>query len=157
MFCIVANVASDKVFRLGAKVYILRANQQADSAEVTGLSRSGRRIRKFIPYKRLENFRAAWVPPHMQEGKAPYSWSVASWWHEKTDAQDVADKLREIWTGVRFFSKNGERLLQDGETTGMAYKRAIAIKADPGPCHHCIAMDFMVAGHRTHTRFQLKE
>lgn len=153
MFCIVANVVSDKVFRVGAKVYIVRANQGADNAEVIGLSRGGRRVNKYIPYKRLTNFRAAWVPPYLQEGKAPFSWAIGCWWHDKTDAQEVADKLTQIWTGVRFFSKDGERLMRDGVSVGVAYKRAMAIGADENKPHKCIAMDFMLAGHGSHTRF----
>lgn len=153
MFCIVANVKTDKALRTGAKVYLLSANGGANSAEVTGLSKGGRRIVKHIPYKRLTNFRAAFVPPHMQEGKAPWFWSVGCWWNEKADAKDAADKLNEIWKGVRYFSAGGERLMEDGVTTGMAYKRSRAISGPNEYCCNCIPFDFMSAGHRTHQRF----
>lgn len=153
MFCIVANIKSDRVFRTNAKVYILSANQGANSADVSGLSRGGRRVRKFVPYKRMENFRAAWVPPHMQEGKAPFQYVVQCWWHDKAAAQDAADKLAEIWSGVRYFDKYGDSLMQDGTTVGVAYKRAVEIGADDGQCISCIPMDFMYAGHKTHRRF----
>jgi hypothetical protein len=156
MFCIVANVKTDKALRTGAKVYLLSANQSAESVEVTGISKGGRRINKHIPYKRLTNFRAAFVPPHMQEGKAPWAYTVGCWWEDKTAAQEVANKLNEIWKGVRYFSKDGERLMEDGITTGMAYKRARKMGvADKYACN-CIPMDFMVTGHYTHTRARTK-
>ena len=156
MFCIVANVKTDKALRTGAKVYLLRANGSANSVEVSGLSKCGRRITKHIPYKRLTNFRAAFIPPHMQVGKGPWCFTVGCWWTEKTAAQDAADKLNEIWKGVRYFSAGGEHLMEDGVTTNVAYKRARAISGPNLFCCNCIPFDFMREGHNSHQHFQSK-
>lgn len=168
MFCIIANVKSDKALRTGAKVYLLNANQGADHVEVHGISKSGRRINKYLPYKRLENFRAAWVPDHLNSKKTREWWAVGCWWYEKADAKDAADKLTAAWDGVRYFSAGGSCLMQDGVTTSVAYQRALDmgghdlsylnhIDGRYRRIHKCIPMDFMVAGHHAHIRFQLKK
>lgn len=62
---IAANVISDRALRTGARVWILR--NHFEHVYVTGLSKCGRRIRKFMQTKRIRNCRVAWVPPTIHE------------------------------------------------------------------------------------------
>jgi hypothetical protein len=91
LFGIVANVKSDSVLRSGAKVWINYCNGDAESPVVTGLSRSGYYVTKYTKYKRLTNFRAAWVPMHMRD-------RVLWAWQEKQQAADAAERLGAKWT-----------------------------------------------------------
>ncbi|CAJ0701645.1 hypothetical protein LMG19089_02890 [Ralstonia edaphis] len=104
MYGIVANVLSDRVLRTGARVWISRCNGDAVCPIVIGLSKGGRRVRKFTNYKRLAKFRAAWIPERLR-GEVCWQWA------EKHDAAEAAQKLSSLWAGVRFFSRDGSVLL----------------------------------------------
>jgi hypothetical protein len=120
MFGIVANVISDHAFRVGAKVRIAALNGNPSSVEVTGLSKSGRKITKYIQFKRLENFRAAFIPEHQRKNLYIY-------WNDKDAANAVAKDIATLWKDVRFFHRDGT-LLRDGITESEAFKR---FKDDP--------------------------
>lgn len=67
LFGIAANVfETDRVFRSGAKLLLCggTGGEGWHKFEWRGLSRSGRRIKKWAPTVRLHNFRAAWIPLH---------------------------------------------------------------------------------------------
>lgn len=101
---IVATVINDGVLRTGARVR-LNYIYGGRTARVWGLSKSGRPVGwKFIPLKRLRNFRAAWLPDHPDLCMA---------WEERLDAQDAADELNLLWSGIRAFDHKG-RLVKDG-------------------------------------------
>jgi hypothetical protein len=157
MYCIIANVKEDKAFRNGAKVYLLNGRQSSNSVEVHGISKGGRKINKYIPYKRLENFRAAWVPDHLNYEKTKIWWGVGCWWELKEDAQDAANKLAMIWAGIRYFSENEGRLMQDGAPTSEAHNRARGERLASHYSCNCIPMEFMKVGHTTHQRFTPSE
>lgn len=108
-----ANVKSDRALRAGAKVYICYCNGDAEKPVVIGLSKSGKPIEKYTTYKRLENFRAAWIPESIRD-------RVGWLYQTKAEAQDSADKLTAIWTGVRYFSRDGKTILQDGISANKA-------------------------------------
>jgi hypothetical protein len=118
MFGIVANVESDRVLRTGAKVWIERCNGDAECPEVFGCSKSGRLVQKYTHYKRLTNFRAAWIPEHLRD-------RVILAWPEKERAAEFAAKLCAMWSGVRYYSRDGSELKKDGITTGEAFRRVI--------------------------------
>lgn len=90
LYGIVANVVADKALRTGAKVWIEYCNGDAEHPFVRGLSKSGRPIEKYTAYKRLTNFRAAWVPPNMRERMG---WA----WEDKAAAEKLAGELAAIW------------------------------------------------------------
>ncbi len=117
MFAIVANVKADRVLRTGAKVWIMRCNGDAECPVVLGLNKSGRAVVKYTHFKRLENYRAAWVPEHMRD-------RIARRWNEKAKAEAEAHVLAGRWAGVRFFNCAGTVLLQDGISTEQAFRRA---------------------------------
>jgi hypothetical protein len=115
MYAIVANVKSDRILRTGAKVWILRCNGDAECPVVSGLSKGGGMVaKKYTHYKRLTNFRAAWVPLHLRE-------RVVWMWPDKARAQAVADGLGALWCGVRYFNRDGSTMLQDGITVTQAF------------------------------------
>lgn len=118
MFGIVANVLSDRVLRTGAKVWIERCNGDAECPVVRGISKSGRVVEKYTHYKRLTNFRVAWIPEHLRD-------RVIWQWPEKEGAQQVAEKLSSMWGRVRYFNRSGSELKQDGITTGEAFRRVL--------------------------------
>ncbi len=119
MFGIVANVKSEKVLRLGAKVWICRCNGDAEHPFVTGLSRGGRTVEKYTHYRKLENYRAKWVPEHMRFPEGEVCW----FWPEKERAEEVARQLNIMWQGIRIYSADGSALLHDGEPVSAAFKR----------------------------------
>lgn len=121
VFGIVANVVSDRVLRTGAKVWVCYCNGDASCPRVAGLSKSGRRIEKYTHYKRLENFRAKWIPEHMRARARP-GYGVIWEYATKDEAARHANSLNEMWKGVRFFHRDG-KLLRDGITEGDAFKR----------------------------------
>jgi hypothetical protein len=107
MYGLIANVISDRVLRTGAKVWIRYCNGDAACPSVTGLSKSGRRAQKHTHYKRLTNFRAAWIPEHLRD--------VVVWqWETKDEAAKHATTLAATWAGVRYFNRDGTQLLRDG-------------------------------------------
>jgi hypothetical protein len=112
---IVANVISDRVLRTGAKVWIHYVNGDAANPYVSGVSKGGRLVGKYIPFKRLTNFRSAWVPPNLRE-------RVMRQWENRADAEQIAATLAMMWTGVQFFHRDGT-LLQAGVTEGAAFER----------------------------------
>lgn len=65
-WCVVANVIEDSALRNGAKVVLCQFNGGGESVEVEGLNKQGRKIRKYIRFKKLENFRAAMAAPRFQ-------------------------------------------------------------------------------------------
>lgn len=110
---IIANVLSDHVLRTGAKVWILYCNGDAEHPKVMGLSKSGRKVIKYMPFKRLTKFRSAWVPDHLRDQVSSYSKELA--------AQYAMD-LNERWSGVRFFHPDGQ-LLKDGIPASQVWRR----------------------------------
>jgi len=56
---IAANVLGTRVFRSGARVWVLQFT--GDRALVSGHSRGGRVVRMWVPAKALENPRVKWV------------------------------------------------------------------------------------------------
>lgn len=115
MFGIVANVMSDRVFRTGAKVWVCRCNGDAVCPIVIGLSKSGHQVTKYTKYKRLRNFRATYIPEHLRA-------EISLQWADKADATAFAHGLADVWTGVRYFSRGGLVLLQDGVSQEGAFK-----------------------------------
>lgn len=111
---IVANVMWDRVLRMGAKVYLLGYHGDFESVYVSGRSKGGRRIRKYVPMKRLRSFRAAWLPPH-----------ITGWlqFAERAPAETLAQQLVAFWEGVRFLTTEGT-VLQEGISVGEAFHRA---------------------------------
>lgn len=65
LFAVVANLReADGALRVGAKCWLI-GGENGDGGERrmwSGLSIGGRRITKWAPTKRFQNFRAAWVP-----------------------------------------------------------------------------------------------
>jgi len=116
-FGIVANVISDRVLRTGAKVWIHRWNGDAEHPIVSGCSKSGRVIQKYTDFKRLENYRAAWIPEHMRDRVCG--------WETKEEADALASKLGKMWAGIRHFSRDGSTLMRDGATTSEAFRRIV--------------------------------
>lgn len=116
MYGIIANVLSDRILRTGAKVRINYCNGDAACPTVYGLSKGGRMVRKYTHYKRLTNFRAAWIPEHWQDRLA-YKWDT------KEEAERHAHKLAAMWAYVRYFNRDGTKLLQDGVTEEAAFRR----------------------------------
>lgn len=117
MFGLVANVISDRVLRTGAKVWIHYCNGDAACPVVSGLCKGGYIVRKYTHYKRLTNFRAAWIPEHVRE-------RVAWQWEDKSKAAELAAKLTTMWAGIRQYSRDGKTLVRAGEPESVAFKRA---------------------------------
>jgi hypothetical protein len=117
LFGIVANVKSDRVLRTGAKVWIYYCNGDASHPMVSGISKSGHSLQKYTHYKRLKNFRAAWVPAHLRG-------CVESAWPDKESAADIARKLAAMWSGVRYYNRDGAELREDGISESEALRRA---------------------------------
>lgn len=124
MYGIVANVASDRILRTGAKVWIERCNGDAECPVVRGCSKSGRMVEKYTHYKRLTNFRAAWIPEHLRD-------RVIWQWDEKESARQLADTLARMWSGVRYFNRDGSEMKKDGITTTEAFNRMITGRCTP--------------------------
>lgn len=65
---IVANVKkTDRALRTGARLWIIMTNGFGERVLVSGISRGGRTIEKYVAVKSLENLRPAWVPDPMRE------------------------------------------------------------------------------------------
>lgn len=100
-FGVVANIeVTDRILRNGTKVWLIggTGGEGWDRFVVHGLSRSPRRIEKWIPTKRLSNFRAAWMPPHIREKfPHPYFSGSRSEMEELAANLDIyAESLRQI-------------------------------------------------------------
>lgn len=137
MFGIVANVESDRVFRTGAKVYILTPESFTFNCLCNGISKSGRLIEKHISLKRLTNFRAAFVPDCIS--KRYYKWNRPQLWESKEKCSEAAKRLEEIFKDIRYFSKDGKELLKDGKTS-----LAIRERAGKGYFYTCIPLHIFV-------------
>jgi hypothetical protein len=118
LYGIVANVASDRVFRTGARVWLLGCNGDGEHPTAYGLSKNGRPVHKFTHYKRLTNFRAAWIPAHMRERMSGFQYA------DKADAEAVAKRLGERWADVRYFNRDGSVMLKDGKSAHEALRSA---------------------------------
>ena len=60
-YVIIGNLAEpDAALRLGARLVILQIPGSPEQVLVRGLSRGGRRIRKWIPASRVRDMRVAW-------------------------------------------------------------------------------------------------
>lgn len=116
MFGIVANVASDRVLRTGAKVWLHRCNGDGEHPVVHGVSKHGRWVEKYTHFKRLTSFRAAWVPDHLR-GRVLLAWP------DRDTAQAYAEKLQAMWSDVRYFNRDGSVQLRAGITTEEAFRR----------------------------------
>lgn len=105
MYGIAANVIADSSLRRGAKVFILTVNGDAEKPLVYGLARDGKMIHKFIPYKRLKNFRAKWIPEHLRNVEL-FGWQFAS----REVAEREAYCLDLMWTNIRAYDSEGNRI-----------------------------------------------
>lgn len=103
---IAANVVSDKVLRVGSKAFIV--SYHPPHGKVCGISKKGRRLEKWIAFKRLEKFRAKWIPDHLRD-------RICLVFCDKIEAQNFADDLQKYYEGLRFYKKNGE-MLREGDT-----------------------------------------
>lgn len=119
MYGIVANVVSDRILRTGAKVWLIHCNGDASNPWVCGLSKGGRPIRKYTKFKRLTNFRVAWVPEHLHD-------EIVWAWEDKDAVEAKAHDLADMWDGVRFFSSDGTEIRRDGISEGEVFRRAVA-------------------------------
>ena len=120
MYCLIANVQSDHVLRTGAKVFVISSDQNAHQVEVVGLNKCGRRVSKYIAWKRLTNIRASFRPPDVAT-------QCRLWWDNKVEVSKVAQELTEIWSSVRAFHPDGT-LLIDGISAGEALRQYCAKK-----------------------------
>jgi len=91
-------------------------NGDAANPIVYGLSKTGRMVKKYTCYKRLTNFRAAWIPDNWVD-KISYKWET------KEEANEHAKRLSEIWSVVRFFNRDGTTILRDGVTESEALRQ----------------------------------
>lgn len=95
IFGIVANVIDDPILRRNARVWIILCNGDAERPKVTGFDQEGVRRTKYMPYKRLRNFRAQFIPETKRE--------TIAWLFDKAKAEDIAgflnieaDRAREV-------------------------------------------------------------
>ena len=123
MFGVIANVKSDRQLRTGAKVWILDCNGDAERPIVRGLSKHGKMIVKYCHYKRLENYRAAYIPERLLGELDRFSFK----WESKEVAVKSAETLNRMWSGIRRFSRDGSVLLEDGKPSSCAFKKAKSI------------------------------
>lgn len=96
-FGIVANVLeTDRLFPDGAKVWIARGTGGEGWYRFCwlGRTRGGRIVEKWAPTMRFHNFRAAWVPDHLQE-RVYYLRGTRS------EMDDVAARLTEFAAAER--------------------------------------------------------
>lgn len=115
LFGLVANVVSDRALRTGAKVWILGWNGDAENAQVRGLSKGGKVITKYVRLKRLEKFRAAWIP----ECRRKDVWATFQW-EDKSHAARLAESMRK-WETVQIFHRDGT-LIREGKPTSEFFK-----------------------------------
>jgi hypothetical protein len=122
MYGIVENVRSDRALRTGAKVWLLGCHGDAECPIMTGISKSGRRIRKFTHYKRLTSYRPAWIPEYLLSDIWP------SFQHETREASaEHAVILATMWAGIRSFTRDGSALRYEGLPTSEAFRRVRGI------------------------------
>lgn len=85
---LVANVQQDTALRPGAKVSVISINGVKRSVFVSGVSKGGRVITKYIPIKNLSNFRCAWLSEEFRSTHFPITFS-------KEEAERVARSYNE--------------------------------------------------------------
>ncbi|HCF6760366.1 hypothetical protein [Pseudomonas aeruginosa] len=73
-------------------------------------------MKKYSHFKRLENFRAAWVPDHIMP-------MMTIRFEGKDEAAKSAEALKDMWSGVRFYSSGGSVLQRDGVSESEAFRR----------------------------------
>lgn len=91
---VACNICGDKAFRDGAKLMIVSFNygNASENMECVGLSKGGRRIKKWVSIKRLSNFRPSFC--HENAVKHFYeSYTVISWFQTKEEAQKQCESL----------------------------------------------------------------
>ncbi|OAB38316.1 hypothetical protein [Paenibacillus glacialis] len=120
MYAVVANVVKDNQLRVGAKVYILFCHGMAENPKVYGMARDGKRIEKYMPYKRLIKFRVQWLPEHIRD-------RVIWKYEDKGVAEQVAKTLELMWTNVRLFDEQGNQI-REGVSASEAFNIARKIK-----------------------------
>jgi hypothetical protein len=122
---ICANVLSDRAFRTGAKVVLLRIPGIPEQTEAYGPSKGGRHIEKWISLKRLTNFRPYWIPPHQRcDGHIRPIVAVCLDFATKEEAQQKADALQRMWQDVRFFNRDGSQMLKPGKSVEEAFAKS---------------------------------
>jgi hypothetical protein len=127
LYGVVANVVSDRVFRTGAKVWILHSDGDASCPIAHGIGKGGGYVKKRTHFKRLTNYRAAWIPEHLRDRV----WS--GWqWPEKGKAADRAAWMQTMWERVRFYNRDGSVLKRDGISQQEAFNTIAAISPFPG-------------------------
>lgn len=102
---VIGNVSeTDRVFRKGAKVWLTggTGGEGAYRFQWIGMSRGGRVVEKWAPTTRFSNFRAAWVPKHLQER---VTWIRGS----KEDVEKYAADLNKWADEMRAESPNRRR------------------------------------------------
>jgi hypothetical protein len=119
MYGLVANVISDNALRNGALVHLFYRKDGEPRVFVSGLSKGGRRIEKWIPYKRLKNYRAKSLSEYVQERTNLYFMS-----EDKKELTNIANKYNQVWGDVRFYHRNGE-LLKEGRLESEAWAEFI--------------------------------
>ncbi|MEY8744477.1 hypothetical protein [Paenibacillus tundrae] len=106
MYAVIANVIIDNQLRTGAKVFILYCHGMAESPKVYGMAKGGKRIEKYISYKKLMKFRSQWIPEHIRHR---VRWS----YEDRASADRSAKALELMWTNVRVYDTSGT-LVKDG-------------------------------------------
>ncbi|MCG7379093.1 hypothetical protein MH215_18935 [Paenibacillus sp. ACRSA] len=106
MYAVIANVIIDNQLRTGAKVFILYCHGMAESPKVYGMAKGGKRIEKYISYKKLKKFRSQWIPEHIRHR---VRWS----YEDRASADRSAKALELMWTNVRVYDTSG-KLIKDG-------------------------------------------
>jgi hypothetical protein len=123
MFGVIANVKSDRQLRTGAKVWIVYCKEDTKIPIVRGLSKHGKIITKYCHYKRLKNYRAAYIPEHLLKKVDRFYFK----WESKDIAIARARDLNVIWSGIRRFSRDGSKLLEAGAPNSYGIKKALSI------------------------------
>lgn len=106
MYAVIANVIIDNQLRTGAKVFILYCHGMAESPKVYGMAKGGKRIEKYISYKKLKKFRSQWIPEHI---RPRVRWS----YEDRASADRSAKALELMWNNVRVYDTSG-KLVKDG-------------------------------------------
>ena len=89
LWCICANIEGDKLLRDGSKVYILHCNGDAEKPIV-----KHRNIKKYTHFKKLRNFRAAFVPDSLRG-------DVIRVYDTKNAAAEAAKVLDLMWAPIK--------------------------------------------------------
>ena len=92
----------------------------ARSPKVYGMAIGGRRIEKYISYKKLNKYRTQWLPEHIR--------SRVVWkYDDRREADRNAKSLELMWTNVRLFDEEGN-IIREGVPESEAYNIARTIK-----------------------------